>query len=71
MNSTHKDLIMQTIDQFLKEHAEAAEYLQQMAEEAEQSQDYSEYDEACYDNWQAGDEAGMTLAINIGRILND
>ena len=63
--------ILKVISKFLKEDAKASKYLQKMAQKAEEDGDYYEYDEANYDYWEAGNQAGLDLAATIGGIIND
>ena len=65
MKSTTELAVMQAIREFRKQDAKASKSLRKMAEEAEESGDYSDYDEANYDYWEAGNEAGLALAHEI------
>jgi len=60
---------MKAIREFLKQDAKASKRLRKMANEAEESGYYSDYDEANYDYWEAGNDAGLFLAYNIEALL--
>lgn len=69
MSSSTELKILQAIAKFREEDAEAAEHLQELSREAEESGDYSDFDEANYDYWEAGNEAGLSLASMIESII--